>query len=130
MKFARHLAAATLAVAAVVVLGLAWNRFGASTLVATERAPFKHIAARDLRLKGAPPGEIAVLPGGHGRHAIRIFRSGPMSLGLGSMLDSVSWPYLRRTVTIEAAVIAGVIVADIGRRRLRIRRRRRRRSCR
>jgi hypothetical protein len=92
--------------AAVVAMGLAWNRFGA--------------------VKGAPPGAVSILPvgQGHGRKTIRIIRSGPMSLGLGSMLASVNWPYLRHTVTIEAAVMAGVVIADIGRRRLRTRRRR------
>jgi hypothetical protein len=67
-------------------------------------------------------------PGGHGRREIRVGQ-GKASLGLGSMLDSVNWPYLRRTVVIEAAVMVAVVIIDASRRRLRSRRRARQRPA-
>ena len=129
MMFLRQLAAATpWSPRRLLALGLAWNRFAPGSLAGGSRASFKQISARGPHLKGAPAGAVSILPAGRGdgRHKIRIIRSGPMNLGLGSMLDSVNWPYLRHTVTIEAAVMAGVVIADIGRRGLRTRRRRRR----
>jgi hypothetical protein len=105
VKFLRHLAAAALVVAVVVVLGLAWNHFAAGTLVGGSQGPFQ----REV-LHSAPPA------GPHGRVVIR---SGGMSLGLNSMLDPVNLPVLRHTVVIEAALIAAVVVVDVVRRRAR-----------
>ena len=106
MRFLRHLAAACLLVAVVVVLGLAWNHFAASTLVGT--------------VPGRPPSAI-VRPesGPGGPHGSKVINLGTFDLGLNSMLEPVNWPYLRHTVVIEAAVIAGAVIIDVGRRRSR-----------
>ena len=106
MRFLRHLAAACLVVAVVVVLGLAWNHFAASTLVGT--------------VPGRPQTAI-VRPesGPGGPHGSKVIDRGTFDLGLNSMLEPVNWPYLRHTVVIEAAVIAAVVIIDVGRRRSR-----------
>jgi hypothetical protein len=97
MRFLRHLAAVCLVVAVVVVLGLAWNHFAASTLTG-----------------GLPgPSQEIVL---HGPKTIRV---GAFDLGLTSMFQPVNWPDLRHTVVIEAAVMAAVIIMDVSRRRSR-----------
>lgn len=119
MRFLRHLGAATLVVAVVVVLGLAWNRFASGTPVGA-------------LLHG--PGQLKAVSGAHGvRRApsggalprgIRIGGpsgggTGGMNLGLNSMFQSVNLPYLRHTLEIEAALIAAVVLLDAGRRKLR-----------
>lgn len=120
MRFLRHLAAAALLVAAVALLGLAWNRFAASTLVGTvPSSPQKAVPGQ--RASRPPPGKIAPgarirLRGPHGPGAIR---AGPMNLGLSSMLDPVNLPDLRHTVVIEAGVVAAVVIIDAGRRKAR-----------
>ena len=114
MRFLRHLAAAAAAVAVVVLLGLAWNRFASGTLAGGLHGTF---------IRGVPPG--AKLPGhvvmggtGHGGpHGPLVIRNGPMSLGLSSMLNPVNLPPLVHAVLIEAGLIAAVVVIDIGRRR-------------
>jgi hypothetical protein len=122
VRFLRHLGAATLVVAVVVVLGLAWNHFGASTLVGGLQASFNKQASAG----GRPPGVVAVLPGSkivgpHGARAIGphraiVVRNGPMNLGLSSMLDPVNLAVLKHTVVIEAIVIAIVVMIDVSRR--------------
>ena len=113
VKFLRHLGAVTLVVAVVVVLGLAWNHFGASTLVGGLQASFKQVPP------GArPPGAVVLRPGagGGGPRGPVVIRNGPMNLGLGSMLDPVNLAVLRHTVVIEAVVIAIVVMIDVSRR--------------
>ena len=113
MKFLRHLGVVTLVVAVVVVLGLAWNHFGASTLVGGLQASFKQVPP------GArPPGAVVLRPGARavGPHGVQVIRNGPMNLGLGSMLDPVNLAVLRHTVVIEAVVIAIVVMIDVSRR--------------
>jgi hypothetical protein len=107
VRFLRHLAVVGLVVAAVAGLGLAWNHFAASTLVGS--------------LPGQPHGAI-VRPtesGPGGAHGPKAIDLGTFELGLNSMLQPVNWPYLRHTVVIEAAVMAGVVILDAGRRRSR-----------
>jgi hypothetical protein len=106
MRFLRHLAAATLVVAVVVVLGLAWNHFASGTLASGLRGP--------ERREEVLPGR----PGGGARGPV-VIRTGGMNLGLGSMLDPVNLPVLRHTVEIEAGLVAAVVIIDIGRRRSR-----------
>ena len=118
MKFLRHLAAVMLVVAVVVVAGLAWEHFGASTLAGGFRGPVKVVNVPGGLLKGLPPGTaVAVRPGPHGPVVVR--DSGGMSLGLDSMFQAVNLPVLRNAVEIEAGVIAAVVILDIARRRLR-----------
>jgi hypothetical protein len=122
VRFLRHLGAVTLVVAVVVVLGLAWNHFGSSTLIGGLQASFNKQAS----VSGRPPGAV-VLPAGAkaggphggraaGPHGAVIIRSGPMNLGLNSMLDPVNLAVLRHTVVIEAVVIAIVVMIDVSRR--------------
>jgi hypothetical protein len=99
VRFLRHLAAACLVVAVVVVLGLAWNHFAARTLVGT--------------LPGRPYG-LTVRP-----TAPKVFGFGTFDLGLNSMLQPVNWHFLEHTVVIEAAVMAAVVIFEISRRRSR-----------
>lgn len=129
MKFLRHLGAATLVVAVVVVLGLAWNHFGASTLVGGLQASFDKQASAG----GRPPGVVALPAGAKvvGPHGVRaigphravVVRNGPMDLGLSSMFDPVNLAVLRHTVVIEAVVIAIVVMIDVSRRQWRQERR-------
>jgi hypothetical protein len=107
VKFLRHLAATALVVAVVVVLGLAWNHFAASTLVGSVPSPLQ----REIN-HSQPRGRVPVpVPG--------VIRNGGLNLGLTSMLDPVNLPVLRHTVVIEAGVIAAVVIIDVGRRRAR-----------
>jgi hypothetical protein len=138
VKFVRHLAAATLVVAVVVILGLAWNHFAASTLIGNLQDSFrqevvpghKQEVGPGRQAEGPRPGPAAVAPGTHpnGPHGPKIIRLGTLNLGLNSMLDPVNLPYLRHTVVIEAGVIAAVVIIDAGRRKSRRARRAGRRA--
>jgi hypothetical protein len=98
VRFLRHLGAAALLVAVVVLLGLAWNHFAASSLVGGQMAAVKQFSG-----PAGPRGAGAVRPG-------------PMNLGLSSMLEPLSLAVLRHTVVIEGVVIALVVMADVSRR--------------
>ena len=102
MRFARHLAAALLVVAAVVALGVLWEHSSAASWLGVS--------------PGGPPHServtVTIRPGA--RVDLR-----PMQLGLGSMFDSANLPSLIHTVYIEVAVIAAVVVLDAARRRWR-----------
>jgi hypothetical protein len=121
MRFLRHLGAVTLVVAAVVLLGLAFDRYGASILVGgSDQQPRAELAA------GAPrPGAKISRADVSGRYELikgkhpRVIRTGSMDLGLDSMLQAVNVPYLTHTLWIEGAVIAGVVVLEVVRRRWR-----------
>jgi hypothetical protein len=84
----------TLVVAVVVVIGLAWNHFAASSL------------AGGLRV----PNRLEVIP------RPRVVRLRAMNLGLSSILNPANLPALRHTVVIEAGVIAAVVIIDVNRR--------------
>jgi hypothetical protein len=102
VRFLRHLVVACLVVAVVVVVGLAWNHFAASTLIGTVPGPRHGIVPP----RGIRPGR-------------KVISLGTFELGLNSMLQPVNWPYLRHTVVIEAAVMAAVVILDAGHRRSR-----------
>ena len=142
MKFLRHLGAATLVVAVVVGLGLAWNHFASATLVGNLAGPGRQLiapggAVRNGKVEIAPLGRshgfrvIALPPGarpppGLAKHGIVVVvHSGPMDLGLGSMFDPVNLPSVTRTVEIEAVAIAAVVLLSSTRRQLRRARRKR-----
>ena len=125
VKFLRHLGAVTLVVAVVVVIGLAWNHFGSSTLVGGQQASFNKQAS----VSGRPPGVAVLRPGAkgagpHGPHGRVIIRNGPMDLGLNSMFEPVNLAVLRHTLVIEGVVIAIVVMIDVSRRLWRQERRR------
>ncbi len=119
MRFLRQLAAAALAVAVVVLLGLTWHHLAPGSLGDGPHGPGPTVAP-GTHLPARPPGGVVVRDGRVilGARGPRT-RGGPMSLGLGSMLDPVDLPVLRHTVVIEAAVIAAVVIIDVARRRWR-----------
>ena len=120
VKFLRHLAAVTLVVAVVVIGGLAWGHFGASTLVGNLPGRNKVVTVPHVRLKDLPPGtEVVARPGPHGPVIVDVSDSGGMNLGLDSMFQAVNLPVVRQTLEIEAGVTAAVVILDIARRRLR-----------
>jgi hypothetical protein len=118
VRFLRHLVVACLVVAVVVVLGLAWNHFAASTLVGTVSGPGHGPVPGSGLAAGSAGGRARVIRPG-GPHGPEVIRLGTFGLGLNSMLQLVNWPYLRHTVVIEAAVMAAVVIIDVGRRRSR-----------
>ncbi len=116
MKFVRQLAAATLVVAAVVVLGLIWNHFGSGTLVQNVGGRF----SKEIVDSQHPGTVLQRGPGGRpGNVTIQVRRQGGMSLGLGSMFQAVNRPVVEHTIGIEVAVMAAVVIIDAGRRRAR-----------
>lgn len=111
MTFSRRLAAVLVLVAVVVALGVAWehsSEAGWITPPAAGRVPVKMVAHGAA---GHPPG-TAVLPGGG-----KVFRAHPQSNGIG--LDLSDTGNLTRTAEIEVAVVAGVVLLDVIRRRAR-----------
>ncbi|HET7018774.1 MAG TPA: hypothetical protein VFI65_32945 [Streptosporangiaceae bacterium] len=142
MRFLRHLGAATLLVAVVVGLGLAWNHFAPGTLVGDlpgpSRQPILHGAAlRSGKVvilrptKGHAARIISLQPGAHPprsltKHGIVVVvRGGPMDLGLGSMFQPVNLGSLKHTAELETLLIAAVVIIDVTRRRQRRARRKR-----
>lgn len=114
MTFFRRLAAVLLVVAAVVALGVAWEHSSAAGWI-TPPGP-GHGPGKVLT-RGTPahlpPGAVAVQGSG------RVFRTnGPVG-GPGIGLDFSDTANLTRTAEIEAAVVLGVVVLDIIRRRQR-----------
>jgi hypothetical protein len=96
MRFARRFGVVLLVVGVVVLLGLAWGHFGASTLIGNEQGPFhQEVVTGQFRR----PGDGVQVP-----------------LGLQAMFQSVNLPVLRHTVVIEGLVIALVVVFDLVRR--------------
>lgn len=116
MKFLRQLAAAVAVVAAVVLIGLAWSHLAPSL-----------------------PGENPAGPAGFGRSHVKILPpgarlspgkrlppgarpnngSGTPGMLPGDLLEPVNLVVLRNNALLEAVVIAAVVLADAGYRRLR-----------
>ncbi|MGP8002122.1 MAG: hypothetical protein ACLPKI_33120 [Streptosporangiaceae bacterium] len=127
MKFLRQFAAVAVVVAAVVAGGLAWNRLAPA--LPGEGPAADGIAVRGHLVKVLPPGGKPppggkLPPGGQvppgGRPGIMLNSgSGIPSLLPGDLLEAVNLDVLRHTALLEAAVIAGVVIADAGYRRLR-----------
>jgi hypothetical protein len=116
LKFLRHLAVVTLVVTAVVVLGLAWNHFDASSLAGGVGSRF----SKEIAVSRNPPGTVVLRkPGGGHTGPIVIRYNGGTSLGLSSMFDAVNRPVVEHTIAIEVAVIAAVVLIDASRRRAR-----------
>jgi hypothetical protein len=129
VKFLRQLAAVAAVVAVVVLGGLAWNHFAPSLPGEGPAAGSRALVARGHIVKGAlasrklrpgvrelpagklPPGVTAVTRGN--------VRSGIPGLMLGDLLEPVNLVVLRQTAYLEAAVIAAVVILDMGYRRLR-----------
>ncbi len=110
MRFARHLAAALLAVAVVVALGVAWEHSSAARVIAP---PFPVGPGGPgpgfRRIEKTPPGQ-----GSHGNvQVIRVAQPENGGLNLSDL------PNLTRTAEIEAAIIAVVVALSLVRRRRR-----------
>lgn len=105
MKFFRRLAAVLVVVAAVVVLGVAWEHSSEAGWIAAPRLDARQI------LPGPPAGPAP------GRVA------GPASGGVaaegGAGFDPSNAGNLARTAEIEAGVVAAVVALDAARRRWR-----------
>jgi hypothetical protein len=114
MRFLRHLAAAALVVAAVVLLALGWNHIAGGTVGAVRQGRDTRIVIVRPRAgaaaRGKRPGQA---------HGLVIIQSQPMDLGLDSMLDPANLPSLRHAVVIEAGAAAAVVIIDLIRRRWR-----------
>lgn len=102
MKFFRQLAAVLVVVAAVVVLGVAWEHSSEAGWIGAPRAGIKVAAA---------PAGTAVQAG-----AGRVVAVAPED---GAGFDASDVRNLARTAEIEAAVMAAVVVLDAVRRRRR-----------
>jgi hypothetical protein len=101
MRFVRHLAAAALVIAVVIVLTVYTDHLVSATLTGGGTTISR---LKAMPVQGPPQGGVAA-PG--------------FSLGLTSMLDPANWPDLRHTVVIETAVLALVVILDVIRRRMR-----------
>jgi ribosomal protein L36 len=112
VKFTRHLAAALLAVAVVVALGVAWEHSSAARMIAPSvpaagGAGFRKIA--QVPPLKAGHGNIQVI---RGRGVVRVINPQPESGGLNvSDLQN-----LTRTAEIEAALAAAVVALSLVRR--------------
>ena len=127
MRFLRQLAAAAMVVAAVVLIGLAWSRLA-------PRLPGEGPAGHAFAIRGRvvtrlPPGALpppgaqrpsgAGLPPGGAPGIRRNGGSGIPGLALGDLLEPVNLVVLRDSALLEAVVIAAVVIADAGYRRMR-----------
>jgi hypothetical protein len=114
VTFFVRLAAVLLVVAGVVALGVAWehsSEAGWITPTGPPGGPGK-IVAHSLPAQ-PPPGSAAVQGG-------PVFHARPENGGVGGIgLDFSDTSNLARTAEIEAAVVAGVVVLDVLRRRQR-----------
>jgi hypothetical protein len=121
VRFLRQFAAAAAVVAVVVLIGLAWSRLAPRL---PGEGPAGHaFAAAGRMVKVAPPG-VKLLPRG-GRPpaglpaAMQNNGSGIPGLLPGDLLQPANLAVLRDSAFLEAAVIAAVVIADAGYRRLR-----------
>lgn len=116
VRFLRQLAAVVAVVAAVVLIGLAWSHLGPSLPGENPAGP---TAAVRGHFKVLPPG--ARLPPGRGvPPGARLNPgSGIPSMLPGDLLEPVNLIVLRNNAYLEGAVIAAVVLADAGYRRLR-----------
>ena len=128
VTFLRQFAAAAAVVAVVVLGGLAWSRFAPSlpgegpAAVGPGLVVRGHIVRRVLPSGKLAPG-ARPLPRGKAPRAgvpgVRQNDSGVPGLLLGDLLEPVNLAVLRHTAFLEAVVIAAVVIADAGYRRLR-----------
>jgi hypothetical protein len=116
VKFLRQLAAVVAVVAAVVLIGLAWSHLAPSLPGENPAGP---AAGGRSHFRVLPPG--ARLPTGKGLPpGARLNNgSGIPSMLPGDLLEPVNLIVLRNNAFLEAAVIAAVVLADAGYRRLR-----------
>lgn len=115
MKFARQFAAVLLTVAAVTVLGVAWEHSSAAGWItphggrAATRIPVHGGAVKGRGIIAVPPGAHPP-PGALPGHVSRV-RASALQLNLSDIGNLTS------TTEVVLAVMAGVIVLEIARRR-------------
>jgi len=129
VKFLRQFAAVAAVVAVVVLGGLAWNHFAPSLPGEGPAAGGRALVVRGHIVKGVRPSGklrpgVRVLPGGKPPPGVTAvtrgnIRSGIPGLMLGDLLEPVNLAVLRQTAFLEAAVIAAVVILDMGYCRLR-----------
>jgi hypothetical protein len=128
VRFWRHLAVVAVVVAAVVAVGVAWEHSSEADWITPPGPPGA------ARVAGFPPGQGEVVrlapgtslpPGVHLPAGVQVVRTQAGGEN-GAGLDLSDVADLTRTVEIMAAVMAGVVVLDVARRRLRRLRRLRR----
>ena len=120
MKFGQHLVAVALAVALVVVVGVLWEHSSAAGWITPPGPPNGSKIAdgpHGGKVISLPPGG-RLHPGAHlppGARVVHVHGGG----GRGMWFNLSDTGNLTSTVEIVAAVMAGVVVLDIGRRRWR-----------
>ena len=115
MRFLRQLAAAMGVVAVVVLIGVAWHHFAPGTFggqggLGPHRLVVRGRPAAALHRGGTVLPGVELNPGG---------TSGIPPIQLGDLLEPVNLAVLRQTAFLEAAVIAAIVLLDMGYRRLR-----------
>ncbi len=116
MKFLRQLAAVVAVVAAVVLIGLAWSHLAPSLPGENPAGPAAAVGS-DLRV--LPPG-ARLSPGKRLPAGARLnIGSGIPGMFPGDLLEPANLIVLRNNALLEAVVIAAVVLADAGYRRLR-----------
>jgi hypothetical protein len=129
VKFLRQFAAAAAVVAVVVLGGLAWNRFHPSLPGEGPVGGGRALVVRGHIVKGVlssgklRPG-ARILPGGKLPPGVAAGPRGNTGSGIpglmaGDLLKPVNLVVLRHTVFLVAAVMAAVVLVDMGYRRLR-----------
>ena len=121
MRFLRHLVVVAFAVAVVVVTGVVWEHSSAARWITPPGPPNAD------KIAGGPQHEgkvISLPPGGHlpaGAHVPGGARVEGVETGgeRGMWFDLSDTGNLTNTVEVVAAVMAGVVVLDMGRRRWR-----------
>jgi hypothetical protein len=125
VKFLRQFGAVVTVVAAVVLLGLAWNRLAPS--LPGEGPAGESLAVRGSIVKVLPHG-TRVTWGGRitangkpppGAPGVRINGGGTLGLDLGDLLQPVNLAVLRYNAELEAVIIAAVVIASASYRSLR-----------
>jgi hypothetical protein len=120
VKFGRHLVVVALAVAVVVGLGVVWEHSSAASWITPPGPPNAGKIAGGQRggkvISLAPGGHLP--PGAHvppGARVVHVHGGGER----GMWIDLSDTGNLTSTVEVVAAVMAGVVVLDMGRRRWR-----------
>jgi hypothetical protein len=118
VKFWRHLVVVAFAVAVVVVLGLVWEHSSAAGWITPPGPPGAgRIPAGGEQIQLLPGGRLP--PGFHLPKGARVVQVRNEEGERGMWLDPSDVGNLTSTVEVVAAVMAGVIVLDIARRRAR-----------
>lgn len=117
MKFWRHLVVVAFAAAVVVVLGVVWEHSSAARWITPPLPANAAGQPRGEKVISLPPGD-RLPPGAHVPAGVRVVHV-PAGGERGMGVDLSDTGNLISTAEIVAAVMAGVVAADMGRRRWR-----------